>query len=111
MTVALKVLGVSPSNNPDRISLLATLSGNYGTNGTGDPLNLAPYDQTNNPGGFTNPTGIPLPELPVGLEQAPSLIGQDIAGYQTQVHPQAPTAGATNGVQNTLALKTGAFLR
>lgn len=110
MTLAAKVVGVSPASNPDSIDFFVSFSGNYGVNGVGDVLNLAPYDQGNNPGGFTNPQDIPLPELPVFLEQAPAVLAEDIGGYYNNPHPLLPPAPA-NGVAGGLAPKTGLHLR
>ena len=108
--LAAKVLGVSPASNPDRIQVQVTFSGDYGVNGTGDPLNLAPYDQVNNPGGVTNPENIPLPEIPAGLDQPPSVLSENIGGYYVQPSP-GPASGETNGVANTVAAKNGFALR
>lgn len=100
--VGLQVLDVSPASNPDKIKFLATFTGNYGVNGTGDPLNLAPYSAGNNPGGFTNPKNIPLPEMPFGFDEAPSVASENLGGSYVQLNTLAPT-GATNGVANTVA--------
>jgi hypothetical protein len=110
MALAAKVVGVSPASNPDSIDFFVSFSGNYGVNGVGDVLNLAPYDQVNNPGGFTNPNNIPLPEIPLKLEQAPATLGEDIGGYYTNPHPLLPGAPA-NGVAGGLSPKTDVHLR
>jgi hypothetical protein len=105
------LIGTSPASNPDTLDFKITFSGNYGVLGVGDPLNLAPYDQGNNPGGFTNPKNLALPALPgVGLEEAPAVIAEDIGGYYTNPHPLLPGAVA-NGVAPSLALKNGNNLR
>lgn len=110
MTLAAKVVGVSPASNPDSIDFFVAFSGNYGVNGAGDPLNLAPYDVVNNPGGATNPQNLALPELPVGVEQAPAVLSEDIGGYYVNPHPLLPGA-ASEGVAASLSLKNGLFLR
>ena len=110
MATQAKVIGVSPASNPDSIDLFVSFSGNYGVNGTGDVLNLAPFDAVNNPGGFTNPQDIPLPSLPVSLEQAPAVLGEDIGGYYVNPHPLLPGVVA-NGVASGINPKTGVFLR
>lgn len=109
--ISLSVVDVSPAANPDKIVLQAKFSGVYGTNLIGDILDLAPYDVVNNPNGFTNPRNLPLPSLPSGLEQAPAINGENIGGYYIQITPLVPAAGATNGVQNTVAAKTGFGMR
>lgn len=111
MAIALALVGVSPADNPDKLTFEATFSGDYGTQTEGDQLNLAPYDVDNNPTGWTNPENIPTPELPVGLDQNVSVLAEDIGGYYVNPHPTVPSAGATNGVANTLNTKTGCFLR
>jgi hypothetical protein len=110
MAVKLALVGVSPASNPDKLTFQATFTGNYGVNGTGDPLNLAPYDVNNNPGGWTNPENIPAPEMPFGLEQAPSVIAENIGGSYVTPAPSLAATGATNGVAKTLGLKSGLFL-
>lgn len=111
MSVALQVVDVSPASNPDKITLLATFSGDYGENGVGDLLNLAPYSADNNAGGFTNPKEIPLPELPLGYEQAPAVKAENLGGYYLQPAPMGPAAAATNGVEDTIAPIHGFGLR
>ena len=108
--IALQVLDVSPASNPDKIRALAVFSGDYGVQGVGDLLNIAPYDVTNNPTGMTNPKNIPLPAIPTGLEVAPSIVDENIGGYYVQPAPLAAT-GATNGVANTTAAKNGFGLK
>lgn len=108
--LAAQVIGVSPADNPDRIQVQVAFSGDYGVNGVGDPLNLAPYDQVNNPGGLKNPLNIPLPEIPAGLDVPPAVIAENIGGYYVQPSPAAPS-GATEGVANTVAAKNGFALR
>lgn len=110
MSTAAKVVGVSPASNPDSIDFFVSFSGDYGVNGVGDVLNLAPYDQVNNPGGFTNPEEIPLPSIPLSLEEAPAVLAEDIGGYYVNPHPLLPGA-ASNGVAGGLNLKTGLHLR
>lgn len=110
MALACAVLGTSPASNPDRIKVLVTFSGNYGVNGVGDPLNLAPYDEINNPGGMTNPGNIPLPAIPSGLIVPPGVSDQNLGGAYVQVSPNPPS-GETNGVQTTIAAKDGFALR
>lgn len=105
------VVDISPASNPDTITILVTFSGDYGEQGVGDLLNLAPYDVNQNPNGLTNPKNIPLPSIPAGLEQAPEVYAENIDGYYVQPDPLVPAAGATNGVANTLAAKNGIGLR
>jgi hypothetical protein len=107
MTLAAKVLGVSPANNPDSIDYLVTCSGNYAAP---DVLNLAPYDEANNPGGATNPENIPLPSMPLGgLEQAPAVLSENIGGYYVNPSPLTPPA-ASEGVAGSISMKTGISL-
>lgn len=110
MATAAELVGASPASNPDKLRFKITFSGDYGQNGVGDPVNLAPYDEGNNPGGFTNPLGLAVPELPVGLEEAPAVGSEDLGGYYVNPHPLLPGAAA-NGVAATLALKNGVNLR
>lgn len=42
-------------NNTKGLLFTATFVGNYGVNGAGDLLNLAPYELSSNPGGITDP--------------------------------------------------------
>jgi hypothetical protein len=109
--VTLQVLDVSPASNPDKIRFLATLSGDYGVEGTGDPLNLAPFDDGNNPGGFTNPQEIPLPPTPASLPSAPSVSVENLGGSYTQISPLVPGTAVSNGVANGVAADGGFFLR
>lgn len=109
--VSLQVLDVSPAANPDKIRFFATLSGNAGVQGVGDPLNLQPFASGANPGGFTNPQGIPLPELPVVLSSAPSIAAENLAGYYTQETPLVPAVAVTEGVAGGIAMIGGVGLR
>ena len=109
--ITLAVIDVSPASNPDKIRLLATLSGDYGVQGTGDPLNLAPFDDGNNPGGFTNLKQIPLPELPVVYPSAPSVLTENLGGSFTQVSPLVPAVAEVNGVAGGVAAINGFGLR
>lgn len=110
MALQAKVVGVSPASNPDSIDFFVSFAGNYGVNGVGDVLNLAPYDQVNNPNGFTNPQEIALPSLPVSLEQAPAVIAEDIGGYYVNPHPLLP-GNPVEGVAAGLNPKTDLHLR
>lgn len=110
MSVALQVVDVTPADNADKVIFVGKLSGDYGVNGTGDPLNLAPYSAGDNPGGFTNPLQIPLPSWPLVLDKAPGVIAEDLGGSYLNPHPLVPT-GETEGVQNGLALDGGTNLR
>lgn len=111
MTLVASVVDVSPASNPDTIIAAVTFSGDYGTQGVGDLLNLAPYDVNANPTGMTNPKNLPLPSIPAGLESAPEVIAENIGGYYVQPDPLVPAAGATEGVAKTLAAKNGIGLR
>jgi len=110
MALSAKVVGVSPASNPDSVDFFVSFAGNYGVNGTGDVLNLAPYDAVNNPTGAKNPQNFALPEMPVSLEQAPAVLSEDIGGYYVNPHPLLPPA-PNEGVAGGLNLKTGLFLR
>jgi len=101
MSIKLALIDVSPAQNPDTLTFLATFSGNSGVLGTGDPLNLAPYSAGNNPNGFTNPNQIPLPELPAAYTQAPTVEAENIGGYYVQPSPlvmPAPVEGVAQGI-------------
>lgn len=108
MALAAKLIGTSAASNPDQLDFEVTFSGDY-VNGTPDKLNLAPYDADNNAGGFTNPDNLPVPELPLGLEQAPAISAENIGGYYVQPSPLLPGA-ASEGVAASLALKDGVGL-
>lgn len=110
MALQATLVGVSPADNPDRLQVLVTFSGNYGVNGVGDQLNLAPYDAGNNAGGMKNPSDYPLPSLPVGLEIAPQIEAENIGGYYVQPNPLV-APGVANGVAGSISMKTGFFLR
>ena len=110
MSVALKLVGVSPASNPDTLIFEGTFTGNAGVQGTGDQLNLAPYDAGNNPTGWTNPNGIEAPAMPVGLDVGVGVQQENIGGYYVQPEPTVP-GNPSNGVAPSIALKTGAFLR
>ena len=110
MSVKLALIDVSPAQNPDTLTFLATFAGNSGVSGTGDPINLAPYSVGNNPNGFTNPTNIPLPEMPDVYTQAPTIEAENIGGYYVQPSPlvlPAPVQGVAQGIQpvNGFALR------
>lgn len=109
MSTACELIGLSPASNPDKMRLKVTFSGDY-VNGTPDPLNLAPYDDGNNAGGFTNPNQLPVPSMPFGLEEAPAIGSQLIGGYYVEPDPLLPGA-ASNGVAPVLALNGGVGLR
>jgi hypothetical protein len=99
--ISLQLIDVSPAENPDTLTFLAKFSANYGVNGVGDPLNLAPYSAGNNPLGFTNPNNIPLPELPFAYTQAPTVEAENIGGYYVNLNPivmPAPIEGVAQGI-------------
>ena len=99
--ISLQLIDVSPAENPDTLTFLAKFSANYGVNGVGDPLNLAPYSAGNNPLGFTNPNNIPLPELPFAYTQAPTVEAENIGGYYVNPSPivmPAPIEGVAQGI-------------
>lgn len=110
MALSAKVVGVSPASNPDSIDFLVTFAGNYGVNGVGDVLNLAPFDAVNNPGGFTNPSLLALPNIPPSIAEAPAILAEDIGGYYVNPHPLQPGA-AVEGVGPGLSPKTDLHLR
>ena len=89
--ISLALASYSPQDNPDRMFLTATFSGNYGVNGgVGDTLNLTPVQQGSNPNGVTDPKGIyglsinGLPDVP------PGNFSESLAGGTVQ-----PALGAT----------------
>jgi hypothetical protein len=99
--ISLQLIDVSPAENPDTLTFLAKFSANYGVNGVGDPLNLAPYSAGNNPLGFTNPNQIPTPELPFAYTQAPTVEAEDLGGFYVNPHPlimPAPIEGVAQGI-------------
>lgn len=88
MSVKLQYLGELEYNNTKGIVLLATFVGNYGVNGVGDLLNLAPSQNNGVDGGITDP----LEAYNAILEQPPTLYGplnEDIGGSYVSVHPNA----------------------
>lgn len=101
----------SPQSNPDRLRFIATFAGNYGVQGAGDLLNLAPAVSGQNAGGFTNPKMLELPDLPVGYTEAPAVIAENLGGYYVQLTPIGAAAGAANGVAKTVAPVHGFGLR
>ena len=108
--ILLQLIDVSPAVNPDTLTFYAKFSGTYGVQGTGDPLNMAPYAAGSNPGGFTNPNNIPVPELPLSLTQAPAVEAENIGGYYVQPSPLIP-GNPVEGVAQGIALNGGYFLR
>ena len=110
MSVKLALIDVSPAQNPDTLTFLATFAGNSGVAGIGDLINLAPYSAGNNPNGFTNPNSIPLPEMPNLYTQSPTVEAENIGGYYVQPSPLALPAtiqGVAQGIQpvNGFALR------
>jgi hypothetical protein len=74
--------------NTKGILFKLAFSGNYGANGVGDLLNLAPAQTT------SNPTGVTDPSLAYNLilEQPPSEIGvfsEQLGGSYVQIQPNA----------------------
>lgn len=88
MAVKLAFIDNTEQNNPKGLLFKATFEGDYGLEGVGDLLNLAPVD-SENPGGVTDPSlsyNLILAEPPI---VNPAVIGQNISGYQAQVTPNA----------------------
>jgi len=107
VTLVATVLGVSPADNPDSIDYLVVFSGNYAAP---DVLNLAPYDQVNNPTGAKNPNNLALPSMPgEGLEEGIAVIAENIGGYYVQPSPLSPPA-ASEGVAGSISMKNGISL-
>ena len=86
-----KYAGEAEYNNTKGIFVDLVFSGFYGVAGVGDLLNLAPYEQSANPGGITD-AGAAYNNI---LATPPSTIGPqntDLGGYYVAVHkPAAPT--------------------
>lgn len=111
MALQATLVGTDAASNPSRLQVAVTFSGNYGVNGVGDQLNLAPYDQVNNPTGMKNPNNLPLPAMPGGgLEFCPTVEAENIGGYYVQPNPLLPGA-ASEGVAPSINMKNGVFLR
>lgn len=111
MATQATLVGVDAASNPSRLQVAVTFNGNYGQNGVGDLVNLAPYDAVNNPGGMKNPNGLVAPAMPGGgLEFAPTVEAEAIGGYYVQPNPLLPGA-PSEGVAASINMKTGVFLR
>lgn len=85
-------------NNTRGIILALAFSGFYGVQGVGDLLNLAPYEQSTNPGGILDPS-LAYNSL---LTEPPSNVGpfnENIQGYYTQVNPNAVPTLLNTGLQ------------
>jgi hypothetical protein len=98
MAVALAYNGEAQYANTKIIFLKATFTGNYGVNGTGDLLNLAPEELT------ANPNGISDPKLAYNLilAQPPDFIGvmsENLGGSYVQVKPNAVPTLQNFGLQ------------
>jgi len=111
MTLQATLVGTDAADNPSRLQVLVTFIGNYGVNGVGDLLNLAPYAAGLNPTGMLNPNNLPLPALPGGgLEIAPMVQAENLGGYYIQPNPLVAPA-ASEGVAGSIIMLTGVHLR
>jgi hypothetical protein len=88
MAVKLAFLSEAEQNNTKGLLFKATFEDNYGTEGVGDLLNLAPVED-DNPDGVTDPTlsyNLILAQPPT---VPPAVISQNLSGYQVQITPNA----------------------
>lgn len=75
-------------DNTKFIICKATFVGNYGVNGTGDLMNLAPFELTNNPNGISDAAGnynLILGALPSEF----MIMNEDLGGSYVAVHKTA----------------------
>jgi hypothetical protein len=80
--IALKLVGSSPSENPDYLLVQANFSGDYGVNGTGDPMDFTAITDPKLLGRLAL-LNLP-PDSPVEVRS------QNIGGWEVQ-----PTVGTT----------------
>lgn len=88
MAVALAYAGSTEQNNTKGLIFDATFTGNYGTNGVGDLLNLTPSQNNGTDGGITDPK-FSYFEI---LGQPPTdygVLNQDLGGSYVAIHPNA----------------------
>jgi hypothetical protein len=75
-------------DNTKFIICKATFVGNYGTNGVGDLMNLAPYEQSTNPNGITDASAV----YNLILGTLPSefmIMNEDLGGSYVGIHKTA----------------------
>lgn len=88
MAVKLKYVGEAEHNNTKGLIFEADFSGDYGTAGVGDLLNLTPSQNGGADGGITDPNFA----YNLILEQPPKIyavLNQNINGYQVAIKPNA----------------------
>jgi hypothetical protein len=98
MAVALAFLKQTEFNNPGAFLVRATLTGNYGTNGVGDLLNLAPYQVGTNPGGITDPNST-YDEILGTPTSAIGPFNTNLGGSTVAIKPGSPVTLTNVGLQ------------
>lgn len=98
MAVQLSYGGEVEYNNTKGLIFNAAFTGNYGTNGVGDLLNMAPYELTSNPTGVLDPNstynfilGIPPGDY--------GILNQNLGGSYCNIKPNAVPTLANFGLQ------------
>jgi hypothetical protein len=77
----------SPQNNPDRMFLALSFSGNYGAGGgAGDTLNITPYQSSGNTTGFTDPKNIFAKSIAVNPDVPPGVFAENLVGGYVQAY-------------------------
>jgi len=98
MAVALQFVGTTEQNNSKGLIFKATFTGDYGTAGVGDLLNLTPSQNNGTDGGVTDP-GFDYDEI---LEQPPTIYGvlnEALGGSYVNILPNAAPTLKNFGLQ------------
>lgn len=82
-------LGSMEHNNAKILLFKLTFTGNYGVNGVGDLVNLAPYEQGSNPNGVTDPSGSYDQILSQPPTIPPGVFTDNLGGSWTNPNPNA----------------------
>lgn len=95
MSVKLAYVSEIQYSNTKGIILKATFVGNYGVNGTGDLLNLAPTQNNGADGGVTDP-GFSYNEILEGPPSEFGILNEAIGGSYVAINKPATGATLTN---------------
>lgn len=98
MSVQATYVGTTENNNAKGLLLELTFTGNYGTNGVGDLVNLAPFELSSNPTGVLDPT-LSYNNI---LAEPPENIGvfsEQLGGSYVQLQPNAAPTLTNLGVR------------
>lgn len=90
--------GSTEHDNTKGLLFKLAFSGNYGVNGVGDLVNLAPYEQSSNPNGILDPN-VNYDLILVEPPQNVGVFNEALGGSYTQLQPNANPTLANLGVR------------